>query len=303
MDRLGTMEAFLRVAETKSFSEAARRLRTSKSLVSRQVAELEGNLGVRLFHRTTRSLTLTEEGRGYVEQVARILAEIEEANLSVSATRAAPRGRLRVSAPMSFGILHLAPAIPLFLARCPEVELDLNLNDRYVDLIDEGLDLSIRVGRLAESSLVARKLADNRMVLCASPDYLARHGTPQSPADLAQHRCLCYSSNATQPEWRLQHRDGTLWSVPIKAHLHVNNGDVLRSAALAHTGIAFLPNFIVGRDLQVSGLVSLLEPYIPADAGIYAVYPHSRHLSPKVRTFIDFLVAHFGPRPYWDLMG
>jgi DNA-binding transcriptional LysR family regulator len=303
MDRLGTMEAFVRVAETKSFSEAARRLRSSKSLVSRQVAELEGNLGVRLFHRTTRSLTLTEEGRAYMGQVTRILGEIEEANLSVSATRTAPRGRLRVSAPMSFGILHLAPAIPLFLARCPEVELDLNLNDRYVDLIDEGLDLSIRVGRLAESSLVARKLADSRMVLCASPDYLAANGTPKTPEDLEAHRCLCYSTNSIQPEWRLQHLDGTPWLVPIKAHLHVNNGDVLRTAALAHAGIAFLPNFIVGQDLQVSALLSILDDYVPADAGIYAVYPHSRHLSPKVRAFIDFLLGHFGPRPYWDLVG
>lgn len=303
MDRLGTMEAFVRVAETKSFSEAARRLRSSKSLVSRQVAELEGNLGVRLFHRTTRSLTLTEEGRAYMAQVTRILGEIEEANLSVSATRAAPRGRLRVSAPMSFGILHLAPAIPLFLARYPEVELDLNLNDRYVDLIDEGLDLSIRVGRLAESSLVARKLADTRMVLCASPDYLAANGTPKTPEDLKAHRCLCYSTNSIQPEWRLQHLDGTPWLVPIKAPLHVNNGDVLRTAALAHAGIAFLPNFIVGQDLQVSALISILDGYVPADAGIYAVYPHSRHLSPKVRAFIDFLLGHFGPRPYWDLIG
>lgn len=303
MDRLATMEAFARVAETKSFSEAARRLRSSKSLVSRQVADLEGHLGVRLFHRTTRALTLTEEGGAYLAQVTRILAEIEEADQAVSQTRAAPRGRLKVSAPMSFGILHLARAVPLFMAKYPEVELDLNLNDRYVDLVDEGLDLSIRVGRLNESSMVARKLADLRMILCASPAYLAAQGRPQTPEDLKSHRCLCYSTNTLTPEWRLQRRDGTPWPLPIKAHLHANNGDVLRVAALAGSGIAFLPSFIVGADLQAAMLVSILTEYVPEDVGIYAVYPHSRHLSPKVRAFIDFLVEHIGPRPYWDLAG
>lgn len=303
MDRLANMEAFVRVAETQSFSEAARRLRTSKSLVSRHVAALEGALGVRLFHRTTPSLTLTEEGRGYYAQVTRILSEIEEANNSVSQTRVTPRGRLKVSAPMSFGTLHLAPAIPRFLARYPEVELDLNLNDRYVDLVDEGFDLGIRVGPLAESSMVARKLCALRMILCASPDYLKSHGTPQTPKDLAQHQCLCYSTNSFVPEWRLMQLNGTPWQVEISGHLHANNGDVLRSAALAGAGIAFLPSFIVGNDLQASTLVSLLADYVPADAAIHAVYPNSRHLSPKVRAFIDFLVEHIGPRPHWDLLG
>nr|WP_298682192.1 LysR family transcriptional regulator [uncultured Dongia sp.] len=303
MDRLSTMEAFAKVAETQSFSEAARRLRSSKSLVSRQVAALESQLGVRLFQRTTRRLTLTEEGRAYHVQMIRILSEIEEANLSVSATRAAPRGRLRVSAPMSFGLLHLAPVVPRFLARYPEVELDLSLNDRYVDLIDEAFDLSIRVGRLAESSLVARRLAPFRMIMCASPSYLEAHGTPLVPEDLKQHQCLCYSSNSLTPEWRLQRTDGTPWPVPIRGHLHADNGDVLRLAALAGTGIAFLPSFIVGGDLQAAKLVSLLADFVPTDSAIFAVYPTSRHLSPKVRAFIDFMLEHIGPRPHWDLLG
>lgn len=303
MDRLATMEAFARVAETQSFSEAARRLRSSKSLVSRHVAALEASLGVRLFHRTTRSLTLTEEGRGYHAQVTRILAEIEEANNSVSQTRVTPRGRLKVSAPMSFGTLHLAPAVPRFLARYSEVELDLHLNDRYVDLVDEGFDLGIRVGRLAESSMVARKLCAMRMILCASPDYLQAHGTPQTPTELIRHQCLCYSTNTFMPEWRLMQLDGTPWQVEIKGHLHANNGDVLRTAALAGAGIAFLPSFIVGNDLQASTLVSILADYVPADSAIHAVYPNSRHLSPKVRAFIDFLAEHIGPRPHWDLLG
>lgn len=302
MDRLASMEAFVRVAESRSFSEAARRLRSSKSLVSRQVAALEAELGVRLFHRTTRSLSLTEEGRGYHAQIARILAEIEEANLSVSQAQAAPRGRLRVSAPMSFGILHLAPAIRDFLARYPEVELDLSLNDRYVDVVDEGFDVAIRIGRLADSSLVARRLASNRMILCASPGYVTQHGAPKDPDELKRHQCLCYSTNSLTPEWVFARTDGTPWPVQIDGPLHANNGDVLRCAALQGLGVVYLPSFIVGQDVQAATLVSLLPEFIPTDTAIHAVYPHTRHLSPKVRAFIDFLAARFGPRPHWDLM-
>ena len=181
MDRLGTMEAFAAVVEAGSFSGAARRLRTSKSLVSRQVAALEAELGARLFHRTTRSLTLTEEGRGYHAQVVRILAEIAEANRSVSDLQAAPRGRLRINAPMSFGYLHLAPAIPDFLKLYPEVDIDLSMSDRLVDLVEEGVDLAIRSGRLGDSSLIARKLVPIRRAVCASPAYLEAHGTPRTP--------------------------------------------------------------------------------------------------------------------------
>ena len=303
MDRLATMEAFVRVADSKSFSEAARRLRSSKSLVSRRVAALEAELGVRLFHRTTRSLTLTEEGRGYHAQVTRILAEIEEANRSVSQAQAKPRGRLRLSAPMSFGLLHLSPALPDFLARYPEVELDLSLNDRFVDVVDEGLDLAIRIGRLADSSLVARKLATLRLILCASPGYLGDHGAPKTPEDLRRHQCLCYSTNAQAPEWRFVAPDGAPFSVPVAGRLHANNGDALRIAALRGQGIVYLPSFIVGGDLQAGTLQSLLPDYMPADSGIYAVYPHSRHLSAKVRAFIDFLAERIGPLPHWDLVG
>lgn len=302
MDRLATMEAFVRVADSKSFSEAARRLRSSKSLVSRQVAALEAELGVRLFHRTTRSLTLTEEGRAYREQVTRILAEIAEANMSVSQAQAQPRGRLKLNAPMSFGILHLAPALPDFLARYPAVQLDLVLNDRYVDVVDEGFDLAIRIGRLADSSLVARKLAALRMVLCASADYLATHGTPRVPEDLRRHQCLCYSTNSQTPEWRFVTPEGKPLSVQIDGRLHANNGDVLRSAALRGLGIVYLPSFIVGADLQAGTLCSLLPDFVATDTGIHAVYPHSRHLSAKVRAFIDFLAERFGALPHWDLV-
>jgi DNA-binding transcriptional LysR family regulator len=302
MDRLGTMEAFAAVVEAGSFSAAALRLRSSKSLVSRQIAALESELGARLFHRTTRSLTLTEEGRRYHAQVVRILADIAEANRSLSSLQAAPRGLLRVNAPMSFGYLHLAPAVPDFLMQCPEVELDLTMNDRYVDLIEEGVDLALRLGRLAESSLVARKLAPARRVVCASPGYLQAHGVPQTPEDLKAHQCLCYSNMTMSEEWRFIRKDGKAWPVDVKGRLHVNNGDALREAALKDLGLVFLPTFIVGRDLQASTLVSVLTDYVAQDSGLYAVYPHARHLSAKVRAFVDFLVTRFGHQPYWDLI-
>lgn len=302
MDRLATMEAFVRVAETRSFSEAARRLRTSKSLVSRQVAALEAELGVRLFNRTTRSLTLTEEGRGYQTQVVRILGEIEAANASVSMLQVVPRGRLRMNAPMSFGVLHLAPAIRDFLARYPEIDLDLTLNDRYVDLVDEGFDLAVRIGRLADSSLVARKLAPMRLVVCGSPAYLATHGVPATPEDLRQHQCLAYSSNALHDEWRFGDADGRVATMEIKGRLRINNGDALRVAALQGLGLVNLPSFIIGGDLQAGTLVSVLTDHETQDAGIHVVYPHGRHLSLKVRALVDFLAERFGLRPYWDLV-
>ena len=300
MDRLSSLQAFVRVAETGSFSEAARRLRSSKSAVSRQVSALEAELGARLLHRTTRSLTLTEAGRGYFERAARILADLDEADRSVSALQTAPRGRLRVNAPMSFGFLHLAPAIPDFLSRYPEVEIDMIMNDRFVDLVDEGFDVAVRIGHLEDSSLVARRLAPIRRVVCASPAYLAARGTPASPDELKMHACLCYSN--VPREWRFVAADGRPWPVEVKGPLSANNGDALRIAALKGVGMINQPTFIVGGDLQTGELVSVLADFVPQDLSLHAVYPHSRHLSPKVRAFVDFLAARFGPRPYWDLV-
>jgi len=294
------MTAFARVAETGSFSEAARRLRSSKSVVSRQIAALESELGVRLLHRSTRALTLTEAGRGYFDQLVRILADIDEANLSVSHLQAAPRGRLRVNAAMSFGIRHLAPAIPDFLARCPEVKIDLTLNDRFVDLVDEGYDMAVRIGHLIESSLVARRLAPLRRVVCASPAYLAARGVPATPDDLAGHECLRYSNIPVGDEWTFTAPDGRARSAEVTGRLRVNNGDALRIAALEGLGLACLPTFIVGEDLRAGTLVPVLEGAAHQSGGVFAVYPHARHLSPKVRAFIDFLVERFGPNPPWD---
>ena len=302
MDPLANMTAFARVAESRSFSEAARRMGISKSVVSRQVMALETSLGARLFHRTTRSLALTEAGQGYYERVTRILSDIDEANLSVTRLQAAPRGRLRVNAPMSFGVRHLAPAIPDFLALHPEVEIDMTMNDRFVDLVDEGYDVAVRIGRLMDSALVARKLAPLRRVVCASPAYLAARGVPQTPADLASHDCLSYSNMALSDEWSFVGADGKPMPVEVRGRLRVNNGDALRIAALRGLGLITQPTFIVGADLQAGTLVGVLTDRVAQDGAVYAVYPHSRHLSPKVRAFVDFLADRFGPRPYWDLI-
>lgn len=302
MDRFAALEAFVKVAETQSFSEAARRLRASKSVVSRQIAALEAELGARLFQRTTRSMTLTEAGRGYFERASRILADLEDANLSVSQLQATPRGLLRVNAPMSLGLLHIAPALPDFLKRYPDVDVDMTMNDRFVDLIDEGFDLAVRVGKLEDSSLVARKLAPVRRVVCASPDYLKARGVPATPDDLNDHDCLCYSNLSMAHEWRFVTDKGAPWPVEVKGRLNVNNGDALKIAALRGLGFVNLPTFIVGSELQAGTLVTVLDRYIPQDASVSAVYPHARHLSPKVRAFVDFLAERFGPRPYWDLV-
>jgi DNA-binding transcriptional LysR family regulator len=300
MDRLAAIEAFVRVAECGSFSKAAERLHSSKSVVSRQVGALEADLGARLLHRTTRALTLTEAGRSYFEQASRILADLAEANASVGQLQAAPRGRLRVSAPMSFGFLHLAPAVPDFLDRYPDVEIELAMNDRYVDLVDEGFDMAVRIGKLEDSSLVARKLAPARRTVCAAPAYLQARGIPASPDDLRAHECLCYSNVGLSQEWRFVRPDGRPWPVEVRGRLHANNGDALRAAALRGFGLAVLPSFLVGHDFQSGALVSVLDAFMAQDSAVHAVYPHARHLSPKVRAFVDFLAERFGPDPYWD---
>ncbi len=302
MDRLAAIEAFVRVAEAQSFSEAARRLHSSKSAVSRQVSALETELGARLFHRTTRSLTLTEAGRGYFERAGRILADLEEANLAVSQLQAAPRGRLRVSAPMSFGFLHLAPALPDFLARYPEVAIDLAMNDRFVDLVDEGYDVAVRIGAMEDSSLIARKLSPIRRVVCGSPAYLEARGLPVSPDDLKSHECLFNSNIALSQQWQFTTGEGKAWPVEVTGRLCANNGDALRIAALKDVGLVQLPTFIVGGDLQAGALVTVLDEFTPQPLFMCAVYPHARHLSPKVRAFVDFLAERFAPRPYWDLI-
>ncbi|MGE4280037.1 MAG: LysR substrate-binding domain-containing protein [Magnetospirillum sp.] len=298
MDQFSALTAFVTTVEAGGFSPAARRLGVSKSLLSRQVAHLEAELGVRLLQRTTRRLSPTEAGELYFQRAQRILLDLEEAASEVGQLQNAPRGKLRVSAPMSFGVLHLTPALPKFLEACPELELELSLSDRFVDLIEEGIDVAVRIGRLNDSSLIARHVAPIRRVICASPAYLARCGTPTKPADLTVHACLSHLGMGLN-EWRFA-IDGKAENIRVQSRLSAGNGEALRILALAGLGLVSLPTFFVGDDVRSGALVPVLDGFVPQDSALYGVYPHSRHLSAKVRAFLDFLSASFGPEPPWD---
>ena len=293
------MAVFASVVEAHGFSAAARRLRLSKSAVSKRVARLEERLGARLLSRTTRRLGLTGEGAAFHQRALRILADIEEAEQAVSQLHAVPRGTLRVNAPMSFGTLHLAPAMPEFMARYPELGIDIAFNDRLVDLVEEGFDLAIRIAQLPDSTLIARRLAPLRLVVCAAPAYWRRAGVPARPEDLKDHNCLLYSYLLSDDAWPFTGPDGA-FSVKVSGTFMANNGEALRAAAVAGTGVALLPTFIAGPDLRAGRLEAVLGEYEGTGASIFAVYPHTRHLSAKVRAFVDFLAGRFGPEPYWD---
>jgi DNA-binding transcriptional LysR family regulator len=302
MENLTGMAVFARVAEAKSFTEAARRLGLSKSVVSKQLARLERGLGARLLNRTTRRLSLTEAGAAFYEHCARMLAEAEAAEQAVSRLRVVPRGALRASSPAAFGHLHIAPAVPEFLRRFPEVEVELVMNDRFVDLAEEGYDVAIRMVEQPGPNLVARALAPVRWAVCATRRYLRENGTPAAPTELARHNCLYYSYLGSGNEWRFAGPRG-VETVRVSGNFRVNNSEAVREAALGHLGVALLPTFTVGPDLQAGRLQSLLADYrsLGVFGGhIYAVYLSNRQLSPKVRAFVDYCVERFGPEPYWD---
>ena len=293
------MEVFSKVVAAGSLSAAARELGLSPALISRRLAGLEARLGVRLINRTTRSLRLTDEGAGYYDTCTRVLAEIEEADAAVSAGRVEPQGALKVAMPASFGHQHLAPLIPEFASRYPQVRLALSLSDRNVNVIDEGFDLAIRIAHLEDSSLAARRLAPNRRVVCASPAYLERHGTPRTPQDLAQHNCL--TANDFVMSWDYKEPDGRPGSVRVSGRYACDNWEVLREWALAGMGVALKSTWDVHRHLEDGSLVCVCPGYtFGSDVAIYAVYPHRRFLPAKTRVFIEFLAASFGPEPYWD---
>lgn len=298
MDRLAGMEVFARVVETGSFSEAARQLGLSKSAVSKQISALEDRLGVRLLNRTTRRLSVTEVGEGYYAWCRQITEQVHEAELSVSRLHAEPRGSLKINAPVSFGFLQLAPMIPEFLASYPDLDIDVTVNDRFVDVIDEGYDVVIRIGKLADSSLVARRLGSAELVVCGAPSYLAAHGEPTGIDDLSRFNCMVYNQAGPAVEWRFQGPDGPRTLRP-KGNFRSNNGDILRHAAIGGVGLARLPMFIVWQDLRSGTLKQVLGDYRDSAPGIYALYPHNRHLSAKVRAFVDFLARRLGEHPCW----
>ncbi|SLN34629.1 LysR family transcriptional regulator [Oceanibacterium hippocampi] len=300
MDKLANMAVFAAVVEEKGFSAAARRLGMSKSAVSKQVSRLEDSLGARLLNRTTRSLSLTEIGEVFYGHCARMLEAASDAEAAVSALHGEPRGHLRVALPMTFGIREVAPAVAEFLKRHPAVTIEMELNDRFVDVVADGFDLAVRVAALPDSSLIARRLAPMRSVICASPGYLAEHGTPATIDDLAGLNCLHYS-NAPARQWAVV-ENGRERKVEIRGNLIANNGEALMEAATAGLGITIAPTFIVAEALRRGDLVTILDQCHRSDeASVFALYPHRRHLSPKVRAFIDFLADRFAPTPPWEV--
>lgn len=299
MDPLDGIAAFARAVDSGSFSAAARRLKISKSAVSAHVQRLEERLGVRLLNRTTRRLSLTDAGAAYYRHCARILTEAEAAEQAAGALQREPRGTLRISAPDTFGWMHVAPAIPAFLKRYSELGVDVSLSPAHVNLVDEGLDLAIRIGVLADSPLIVRKLAPSRLVVCAAPAYLKAHGMPQDPNDLARHNCLCTSLLPWDEEWRFTGKRGEA-RVTVGGSFRSNSAEMLRAAALDGTGIAVLPTWAVAEPLRAGTLRRLLSDWEPPASTIYAVYPDNRLMSKKVRAFVDHLARHFGRTPYWD---
>jgi DNA-binding transcriptional LysR family regulator len=301
MDKLESLRAFTKVVQHGSFSAAARDMRLSRSAVSKYVIDLERELGVQLLVRTTRSVAATPNGQVYYERCLAILGNLAEADLAVARLQAEPRGILRVNAPMSFGTLHLGRAIADLMEQYPELRVALVLSDAFVDPVEEGFDVTLRIGDLPSSSLIARKIAPARRVVCAAPAYLAQHGIPQHPDELRHHQCLTYGYLATGVQWKLSGPDGDHW-IDVPWTLCADNGEVLRDAATQGRGIALLPTFIAGADLQDGRLRTVLTDYKAPEISLYALYPPTRHLSVKVRVFVDFLVARFGGRPYWDLV-
>jgi DNA-binding transcriptional LysR family regulator len=299
MENLERMAIFACVVEEKSFSGAARRLKLSKSAVSKHISLLEASVGARLLNRTTRALSVTEAGGVFYEHCARMLAEVEDAKLAVGRLQSAPRGLLRISAPVAFGRLHIASALPDFLKAHPDVKIDMVTTDRFVDLAEEGYDVVVRIVGEPSPNVVARKLAPVNRVICATPAYLKKHGIPKTPKDLEKHNCLTYTYFNPQDPWRLHGPDGVS-SVMASGNLRLNDDDALSEAVLRGLGIALLPTFLVGKELHSGKLRSVLSDYVSVERHIFAVYLANRHLSTKVRAFIDFFVERFGPEPYWD---
>lgn len=285
--QLDDMRIYVATVDSRNFTSAANRLSLSKQFVSRRVMALEEALGVQLLIRNTRKLAVTELGQEFYERARRILGEVEDAEQAMSLRRAGPRGLLRVSAPMSFGMMHLSPLVATFLREHNDVRFDMELSDRTVDVVGEGFDMAIRIGTLADSTLMAQKLVDVRMVACCSPGYLRRRGTPEVPADLERHACLLYGHGGVV-SWDFV-VEGSVKSIEVRGPLRANNGDLIRDAAVAGLGIARLPDFIVADALKAGLLVPVLDAFLPTAATVYAVYPQHRQSSVTIRAFVDFL--------------
>jgi len=299
IDVVACMRVFTAVVDAGSFTGAADKLDLSRGMATRYVAQLEEHLGVRLLNRTTRRVSLTEAGNDYNERATQVLIMIAEAESSVAQGISVPRGILRVSSSNAFGARHLGLAITEYLQQNPGVQVDVTLNDRVVDLIEEGFDLAIRVAARIDPGLVARRLARARLLVCASPGYLEKYGLPRVPEDLVHHHCLTYAY-VNSNEWRFR-RNGVERRVPVSGALRANSGDILRNAATEDLGVTLQPDFLIFEALRERKLVQILADWETDELGIFAVYPNRKFLPPKVRNFIDFLADRFGPKPYWDI--
>jgi DNA-binding transcriptional LysR family regulator len=287
MNPFEDMRLFCQVMESGSFTAAAEHLGLSKQFVSRRLIQLEERLGVRLLNRSTRRLDVTPLGQSYYESALRLLSEVEQVEQGIAGQNTDPRGTIRLSAPLSFAMAHLGSLLPLFLQRHPHVSVEVDLSDRPVDLISEGYDLVLRIGTLEDSTLIARRIASVQRVYCASPDYLARRGTPQTPEDLAEHACLPYG-HSRQVQWRFRVKGKPL-VLNVSGRMRVNNGELLRDSAIAGLGVTYLPTFIVAQALKEGRLVTLLEDFAPEALALSAVFPQHRQSSRPVQAFIEFL--------------
>jgi DNA-binding transcriptional LysR family regulator len=301
VDKFQSLRAFAKVVEAGSFARAADRLDLSVSAVSRQVADLEAHLGARLLNRTTRRISLTESGQAFYERCVQLLADLEEAEESVTASAAVPRGTLRLTASISFGVRYLAAAVAEFGARNPQLRFDIELSDRAVDLVDEGIDLAIRIGDIGSQAVIARRIGVAQLICCAAPSYLAHRAPPRTPEDLREHACLTYAYASGGNLWPFADADGSVRKVEVESGTHANNGAMLAALAVAGAGITQAPDFIVAPDVRAGRLVALLADYASPAIPINAAYPSRRHLSAKVRAFVDYLVARYADNPEWRL--
>lgn len=294
------MQTFVQVASSGSITSAAAHLQIAKSAVSRRLSEMEDKLGVELFHRSTRKLSLTDSGHNFYLRCVDILENLTEAEISVTQSHQEIRGRIKVAAPLSFGLMHLGPAIIEFQRLHPGISFEIDFNDRVIDLMEENFDLGIRIAHLKDSSLMARKLAELSTVVCASPEYLLKHGSPKTPQDLLQHDCIVYSYLERPDQWEFLDKNKKLTKINVNRSITANNGEFMRDAAIAGLGILRQPTFIAYEDINAGKLVPILQDYTSTLINAYAIYPPTRHLSQRVRQFIDFLVERYAGQPYWE---
>ena len=300
MDRLECDRMFLSVMEAGSFIGAARKLGTGSGQASKLISRLEGALGVRLLNRTTRSVVPTEAGRAYYERLKPLLEELEALDLDIRNISQSPRGRLRVTAPLTFGTVELAPSLNAFAARFPDIELEVSFSDRVVNVVDEGFDLAVRVGRPGDSSLIIRKLCAVRIVVVGAPAYVGAHGAPKTPSDLAQHACIIDTNFREPNRWAFLSEEGAAEQVSVHGRIRYSNAEACVQAAAQGLGLACVPAFVAGAALRSGQLLRLLPAFETDPYDVHVLYPHSRHLATKVRLLVDFLAEQYGEVPHWE---